>query len=180
MVIGIVLGLFGAGWIVVDGAQPGDLLSGDLLFGNLLLALHGLLWGLHTPLSKPLASRVAPFILVTWVVISSLFLLIPGAVLELLHFERTGPILPAILWSCALGLVGTVASLGLWFAALKTIPSSSVAPFLFLQPLVGVLSGVLLLDEPMTRAIWIGGSILVAGVLFTLGSKGAEAGEEAS
>ncbi|MFT5290338.1 MAG: drug/metabolite transporter (DMT)-like permease [Planctomycetota bacterium] len=171
VMVGICVGLIGAAWIVLDSAAPGDLFAGELMMGNLLLAFHGALWGLHTPISKPLAMRVDPFVLTTWVVLSSMLILIPGAAYELMSFEFVGPIGPALWWTVALGLVGTVLSLGFWFFALERIPASSVAPFLFLQPLVGVLIGVLWLDEPMTGAIMIGGTILVVGVLFTLGGQ---------
>ena len=168
VVVGIAFGLVGAAVIVFEGAEPGDLFAGEMLFGNLLLALHGFLWGLHTPLSKPLANRVDPFVLTLWIVVASLVLLVPGAAVEWVEPIRRGALAPALAWTAFLGVFGTVVSLGLWFAALSRIPSSSVAPFLFLQPLVGVLAGALWLDEPMSRSVWIGGSILVVGVLFTL------------
>lgn len=178
VVAGIALGLVGAGRIVFDGAEPGDLFAGEMLFGNLLLALHGLLWGLHTPVAKPLTARVDPFVLTTWIVLSSLVLLVPGAALEWRSLEVGDALGAAIFWSAALGIFGTVVALALWFGALRRIPASSVAPFLFLQPLVGVLAGVLWLDEPMTRAVWVGGAILMAGVLLTLGGGADDASDE--
>ena len=45
-VVSLVLGLCGALAIVLEGASMGDLLSGEHLPGNALLALHGVLWGL--------------------------------------------------------------------------------------------------------------------------------------
>jgi drug/metabolite transporter (DMT)-like permease len=83
-VLGLTAGLAGALIIVLGGTEvaDADLLSGAHLKGNLVLALHGILWGLYSPLIAPLAQRYrsqdVTFATMAW----ALALLIPASLWE--------------------------------------------------------------------------------------------------
>jgi O-acetylserine/cysteine efflux transporter len=161
---GLALGLGGAACIVFEGAELGDLVSGEHFQGNLLLALHGCLWGLHSPLAKSLVERRDPLLVTLIVLACGFFALVPAALLEAPRWHAGPELAPALAWTVGLGLVVSLASILLWLAALRRIPATSVAGFVFLQPLTGVLAGVCLLDEGLTRAGILGGALIVAGV----------------
>ncbi len=55
----------------------------------------------------------------------------------------------------------SAAAYGLWSVLLKKFPVSRVAVYMFLQPLFGVLLGVLLVRQPLTRPLWQYGAALV-------------------
>ncbi len=162
--VGLVLGLAGAACIVLEEASFEDLLSGEHFEGNLLLALHGCLWGLHSPLAKTLVERHDPRLVTLLVLFCGFFALIPAALFESPGW-RSGPeLVPALGWCAGLGLVVSFLSILLWLAALRHIPATSVAGFVFLQPFTGVLTGVFLLDERLTVAGIVGGLLIVLGV----------------
>jgi len=170
-ILGVLLGLIG-GTIVVLGERGleglGDLVRGDYMGGNLILALHGILWGLYTPVSKPLADKHDPVAITFASVLFSLVLLVPWSLTEVDEW-RAGPQLwPAIGWTLGLGVLITFASTVMWLAALKHLAASHVAVFIFLQPIVGVLVGTLALDEPFSLQVLWGALVIALGVLISL------------
>ena len=160
----IALGLAGALAMVLEGGSLDDLFSGQHFTGNALLALHGVLWGLHTPIAKPLAAR-HDAVTLTWLTVAfSLPIGLVAALLEAPRWQAGPELAPALGWATALGLVVSFGAVLLWLAALRHIPAASVAGFVFLQPLAGVLIGVGLLGETLSTAALVGGALIVAGV----------------
>jgi drug/metabolite transporter (DMT)-like permease len=160
----IALGLSGALAIVLEGASLGALFSGERFVGNAILALHGILWGLHTPIAKPLSARHDALGLTFLTVMISLPLLVVAALREAPQWEGGPELWPALAWTVGLGLTVSFLAVLLWLAALRTIPASSVAGFVFLQPLTGVLIGMVLLGERLSVAALVGGALILAGV----------------
>jgi O-acetylserine/cysteine efflux transporter len=58
----------------------------------------------------------------------------------------------------------TIISYAMWYRLLRRYPVNQAMPFTLLVPIFGVLSGVVLLDEPLGWRIVIGGLATVAGV----------------
>ena len=160
----IVLGLAGALAIVLEGASFDDLFGGEHALGNAILALHGILWGCYTPLAKPLAEKHDPVGLCLLTTAFSLLLLGPAAWFEREEWRAGPELVPALLWCLAIGLFVSFLSTFLWLAALRHIPSTSVAGFVFLQPLAGVCAGVLFLGERLSTTVIAGGVLIVIGV----------------
>jgi drug/metabolite transporter (DMT)-like permease len=146
-------------WLVL-----GDLLAGEHFAGNALLALHGVLWGCYTPLAKPLSERHDPIDLCLRATLVSLPALLPLVLLEARHWRAGPELAPALAWTAALGLCVSFGGTVLWLTALRHIPATSVAGFVFLQPLTGVLVGVGWLDERLSAAALAGSALIVAGV----------------
>jgi drug/metabolite transporter (DMT)-like permease len=171
-VIGIVAGLAGALFIVLEGVSPADLLAGSFAgehaTGNLLLAVHGVLWGLYTPIAKPLCERYGTVELTMLTLVGALPLLLPAAALEWTQWSANEAALRSLLWCLALGLFVSLLGTFFWLAALQRLRASTIAPFVFLQPFVGVLLGVLLLDEVLTPAAMGGGGLIVLGVALSI------------
>jgi drug/metabolite transporter (DMT)-like permease len=165
---GVGLGLAGALVIVLEGASASDLLAGEHLLGNLVLALHGILWGLYTPLAKPLSARHDALDLCLRATLVGVLALVPLALLEHESWQAGPELLPALGWTLALGLFVSFASTWLWLWALAHIAASRVAGFVFLQPLAGVLFGLGLLGESLSTSARIGAGLIVAGVAFDL------------
>ena len=161
--LSLVLGLLGALAIVLEGSEVGSLLPGERFRGNLVLVLHGVLWGCYTPLAKPLSERRDPFDLCLRVMLVATAVLTVPALLESPRWHA-GALGPALAWSVALGLFVSFGSTVLWLAALRDIPATSVAGFVFLQPLAGVLVGAGLMGEHLSPAMLLGGALIVLGV----------------
>lgn len=161
----LVLGLLGALVIVFgEGASLSALLDGRQAFGNALLALHGVLWGCYTPLAKPLTERHDPLELALRAAAIGTLALTPVALLEFAQWHAGPELAQALGYTAVLGLFVSFGSTAMWLWALRHLPSTSVAGFVFLQPLAGVLVGTLFLGETLERAVWLGGALIAVGV----------------
>lgn len=165
---GLVLGLLGALVIVLEGADAAGLLAGEMFAGNLLLAAHGILWGLYSPLMAPLVQRHrsldVTFMSMAW----ALLLLLPGALLEREAWQAGPTLGPALAWTAALGVVASFGGTVLWVWSLRTLSPATVAPFVFLQPVAGVVADVLAHGRSPSPQALAGGAVIGAGVLLVI------------
>jgi len=159
------LGLVGALVIVFgEGASLSGLLAGEHALGNAILALHGVLWGCYTPLAKPLTERHDPLELALRAAVIGTLALTPAALSECDRWHAGPELAPALLGTAVLGVFVSFGGTVMWLWALRHIPSTSVAGFVFLQPLSGVLVGTLFLGETLAREVWLGGALIAVGV----------------
>jgi drug/metabolite transporter (DMT)-like permease len=70
-------------------------------------------------------------------------------------------------------LVGTALAWVLWLGLVRAGEASRVATYVFFVPLVSVLLGVLLLDEPLSPWLLVGGVLVVSGI-YLVNRRGAE------
>lgn len=162
---GVALGLGGALFVVLERTSAGGLVAREHLLGNVLLALHGVLWGTYTPLARVLARRRGALEVALFSTLFSLVVLVPAALVEGPSWSA-GPELPAaLLWTAGLGLVGSFVATALWVWAVGRLEGRRVAPFVFLQPAAGATAACLLLGEELTREAWIGSALIGAGIL---------------
>ena len=61
-------------------------------------------------------------------------------------------------------IVGSLISYSAYTYANKTLPIEIVSTYAYVNPVVAVFLGALILDEPITAAIITGGAIVVIGV----------------
>ena len=69
-------------------------------------------------------------------------------------------------WSAVLymAVMVTIVSYVLWFRLLRRYTVNQAMPFTLLVPVIGVLSAALVLDEPLTWRVILGGVATIAGV----------------
>ncbi|GJM21544.1 MAG: membrane protein [Planctomycetota bacterium] len=166
--LGVAFGMAGALFIVLDHTSGSDLLAGGMLLGNSLLLLHAVLWGLYSPVMKPLADKHPALELTLLSMLFSMLLLTPIAGVEWLSYEHLPGWETALLWVAGLGLIGSFLGTLWWNASLKVLRASTIAPFVLLQPLAGLLGDWLVRDEVPTRAAWTGAGLIVTGLLCVL------------
>jgi len=149
--------------VVVDPTSAQ--LDPSAFWGNLALLGAALTWGLFSVLAK-WTSRHLPVLAVSmYGFLGGLILALPAAGLEL-RGAAIGPItLPILLGIIYLGVVSTAVAVFLWNHALATLDASVVSLLFFAQPLVGAGLGTALLGEHLPATFWIGGAMIVFGVL---------------
>ena len=73
---------------------------------------------------------------------------------------------PIVLASLAYqGIIVAFASYLVWFWLVKVYPVSDISGFTFLTPIFGVLLGGVLLHDPLTAKLMLGGSLVVLGMI---------------
>lgn len=161
-----------AGLVLVGLTRSGA----DARWPFLLVLFGGFGWALGNLASRK-AAAPQPLHLTAWMAVVPP---IPMLLLSLL-FEGPGRIASAV--STSLGqaatpawlglgytvLVGTLAGSGIWVWLMARHPSSQVAPFSMLVPVVGIATGWLVLGERPAPLALLGGALVVGGVLFGSG-----------
>ena len=165
-IVGVGLASLG-GIVVALGGDFTALLAGQTLRtlpGNILIFLSSVVWAVFIILSK-IAVRNRPSALVT----TGTFFFGMLFVLPLFVYERAWEELPrlsALGWSAVLhlGVLMTAVAYMLNSHALKHISATRVAVVQNVEPLSAMAGAVLILNEPVTGAILVGGAAILGGV----------------
>ena len=67
-----------------------------------------------------------------------------------------------------LAFIMTVLGYSVWYHLLSSVDVSKVSPFLMLLPITSIIAGMILLNEQFTKAMAIGGVMIMIGVASTL------------
>ena len=165
--IGISIAVVGLAAIAVHRAQVAALLP-------VVLTLCGALgWAVGNVCSRQ-AHAPKPLHLTLWMsvvppvpmLVLSLLVEGPTRVVTSLRTAFTLDALPAVLGLLYIVVIATLLGYGLWNSLLSRHPSSVVAPFSMLVPVVGVLTSWLAFGVVIDRVELIAGLTVVAGVLY--------------
>ncbi len=140
------------------------------VLGNLLVVGSVLAWAVYTVQGKKLVSSASWVVITMASIGAGLLCLLPFAIGEL--WLQGPPHLHADGLLQLLYLGGFCSALGysLWNYGLRFLDASQAAPYVNLQPVVGLLLGVLILHEPFGIVQIGGGALTLFGVL--LSNKG--------
>lgn len=168
-IAGIVIGM--AGVAVIVRGEIGARSDGALL--GVIAGLAGAaLYGLAASYGKRQLATLAPPVVAAGSVLGSSVSLLPLAIWQ---WPAQPPSARAWLAAIALGLLCTALAYVLYFRLLARIRASQAVTVTFLIPVFGVTWGVLLLDEPVTGALLVGGAIVLLGTALATGLLGTQA-----
>ena len=148
-------------------------LEGKFL-GIFLTILGSAIWALGQVLVKPLSKKIAPLTLVAWLAIFS------GPILIFLSAILDGNTVNYIKsanfnsWAIAfyLGFFMQPVTYGCFYYVLKNNPLYKVLPIVTMGiPLTGLLAAILLLGEKPTTELYLGGFIILIGVILIVYTK---------
>ena len=148
-------------------------LEGKFL-GIFLTILGSAIWALGQVLVKPLSKGIAPLTLVAWLAIFS------GPILIFLSAILDGNTINYIKsanfnsWAIAfyLGFFMQPVTYGCFYYVLKNNPLYKVLPIVTMGiPLTGLLAAILLLGEKPTTELYLGGFIILIGVILIVYTK---------
>lgn len=162
--IGIALSVLGV-IVIFSGSEAGSGASWPML-GNLLMFASVLAWGVYTSLVKRLAD-IDAVVLAAGVMGAGALLLLPAAAVELAGRPLPQLGLQAWLQVLFLGVGASGLAYMLYNLALQDMDASQAGVFANLIPVVGVISGILVLGEPLSMRALLGGAMVMAGVWIT-------------
>ncbi|MFI1659503.1 EamA family transporter [Streptomyces sp. NPDC020472] len=165
---GVLLGFAGLGVLTVPG------LSGEVKIGGVLLVLvAALLWSVGSVSSARLSMPANPFT-------ASAYEMLAGGLaaltLGLVRGEHHGLDLGAVSgrsWAALAYLIvfGSLVAFTAYAWLLQTAPVSLAATYAYVNPVVAVLLGALVLDEALTWPILLGGAVVVGGVCLIVSTE---------
>ena len=159
---GVLLGFVGVALLARPGSGGGDVAT----WGLLMILAASACWALGSFLSARLPLPADPLVATTYEMLlgGGLQLVLGAAVGELRGFDP-GAVSGRswVAWGY-LVVVGSLVAFSAYVWLLGNAPISLTATYAYVNPVVAVLLGALLLDEAVTAAIVAGGAVVVAGV----------------
>ena len=159
-IIGILLGLTGACFIILQGESSNQ---GASLIGNLLIVLNATSYGLYLVLVKPLMKKYSPITVVKWVFTFGLIIVTPFGLTEI----------DTIVWEMPNDIllkVGFVVVFTTFFTYLfniygvKRVSPTVVSSYIYLQPILTSIIAAFSGTETITIMMVISSIIIFIGV----------------
>jgi drug/metabolite transporter (DMT)-like permease len=152
--LGVFLGFIGV--FITMGATI------SMEIGTMLGILSACSWAVATLLIKSWGMRFDTWVLTAYQMVYGGLILLGGSfLLEQPQFNLTATSLFILLW---LAIMASIVQFAGWFYLLKIGDPGKTSAFLFLAPFFGVLTGWLLLNEPLDPSILAGGVFIFAGI----------------
>jgi drug/metabolite transporter (DMT)-like permease len=169
--IGVAVGFAGVAFLVVPRGASGAVDTG----GILLLLVATVSWALGTFLS-PRLRMPRDGLLSTGIqqLAGGIVLLVAGAAIgELAHLDPSKWSTNSLLAMAYLIVFGSLVAFTAYSWLLQNAPVSLVSTYAYVNPVVAVLLGAVILAEPVTPSILVGAAIIVAAVAFIVSREGA-------
>ena len=169
-VAGVGVGVLGLGVLVLAGPGSGGV-NGSAWWGPWIVLLASLGWATGTFATTRLPTPANPFALAAvQMVVGGVILLAVGGAAG----ERLDPaaVTPVSWWAWA--YMSVVVSLGAFSAyayALASLPVSTVATYAYVNPVLAVLLGVLVVGERFTAIQLVGGAIVLVAVVLVIAAE---------
>jgi drug/metabolite transporter (DMT)-like permease len=154
------MALAAGGVIYLIGPMRAEFSTGNR-FGDLLIVANSISYGAYIAVSEDLVKRYGALTIITWIFIVSSAVTVPIGVANLSYSVLLH--LPTVVWLSVLYiiLIPTVGAYYLNAWALARVPPSTVAVYIYLQPLIAFALAPLLLGET-----WSWRTLLAAGLIF--------------
>ncbi len=163
--LGIVLAATGVILLIDPRAAS---FSSETTVGDLMIIVNSLSYGIYVATSKEVITRNGAFRSMMWVFVFASFICVPLG-LASLSIAGTGHVDNSI-WLLVMYIaVGATAApylLNAW--ALARVEPSTVAVFVYLQPLIGFVLAVIFLNEGLDFRFIIAAALVFAGVFLTM------------
>lgn len=166
--LGISLAFGGIAMAFLGRDATGTNFSSDMLLGDFMGLMGGLVWGATTVVVRCSRLSGAPATQTLLYQLVVAFILLTGVALASgqAHFNPTPQVWASLLFQV---LVVSFASFLLWFSLLRTYLASRLAAFSFLTPLLGVVLGALLLGETIETHFVLGAVPVLLGITLISG-----------
>lgn len=159
------IGLSVAGVLIVFSGDSSPSAPSAIL-GNLLMFASVVCWGIYTSMAKRVAHFDAVAVTAGVMGVGALMLL-PLAGYEVATQGWPKPTLQGWLGVLYLGAMASGAAYLFYNASLRHVDASHAAVYTNLIPIVGVITGIVVLGEPISVRAMVGGAIVLIGVWLT-------------
>jgi len=153
-------GFAGVALLVLAHGGSGGATAGGLL----LVVVASVSWALGSYLSSRLPMPRDPLVSTAWETLLAGLVLFVAAVPELGSFHPGSVSIRSATGLAYLVTFGSILGLTAYVWLLQSAPISKVSTYAYVNPVVAILLGALLLGESVTPAILLGGAIIVVAV----------------
>jgi drug/metabolite transporter (DMT)-like permease len=164
--IALLLGLVGVYLIVERSFVPNIPTGGGALriLGDVLVILGLICEAFYTVRGKALLVKHPPLLITAAAIVGSAIVWVPLAGGEILYSGWHPLSLTAWLGLGWLAIMATVVAYLAWFKGLEKVDGSAAASSLFVQPLLGTVLAIILLNDQLLPTTVIGGLLIIVSV----------------
>jgi len=160
--LGIALAAAGVLYLIGPGQAQ---FSSATRIGDLLIVSNSLCYGAYIAVSKDLMKRYNALSVITWIFVAGCVVTVPAGVVSLAHLS-----LGSISWRVWLAILYIIVlpTAGAYYLngwALARVPPSTVAVYVYLQPLIAFVVAPIILGESLSIHAVIASLLIFAGVL---------------
>ncbi|MDZ7716248.1 MAG: DMT family transporter [Balneolaceae bacterium] len=156
---------FGGIVFIIYGSAKGFSFTSDTFIGDVIIILAAMVWGVFTVLSKPFLDRYTPIqfsAIMSSIGCFVLFLIgLPGMI-KIDWTQVSYGAYGGVIYS---GLLSIGAAYVIWNYGLQTVGTVRTATYQNLVPVMGLIFGVVLLNEKLTLLQYIGSALVIAGIV---------------
>ncbi len=164
-----------AGVVILAYVKAESRLEGELL-GVLLLVAAGIVWAVYNFMMKRVVNHYPPITLLFYSTLFGTIFMLPLALIERAQWQQ--PTAVSFLCMMFLGVFCSVIAFLLYNHGLKTMAPSTITSMLNLVPIFGVFFSWLLLGEQVTLRKFVGGAIVIFGVMLSVRNTKTESDKE--
>lgn len=165
--VGILLALFGAIYLIYE---PSMTMGKQTIMGDILVFLNGSSYALYLVFVKNLISKYHPFTILMMVFNLGFIMVLPFSIQDFNNIEW-GSLDQNVIGSIVFVLIGTTCLAYFLNAfALKTVKSTTVASYIYLQPVIATIIAIFLKQDHLSLKIGISAALIFAG-LYLVGKK---------
>jgi drug/metabolite transporter (DMT)-like permease len=174
---GLALAFAGAMLVVTGGASPVAVLALPSTHGDLLTLLSTVTWTAYTLLGRRFLLRHDAVLVTAHVLAIASLAYLPAVTTGRAWQELAALSGHGWLAIAYLGLGCSGVAFALYVVALERLEASQAAAFIYIEPLVAQLVSLVVLHEPLTPTVLVGGAAILAGVyLVSRADAGPESG----
>lgn len=164
IILGLVIGMLGMAVIFQDNLQ--DLMNPHYSLGILFTCIAAFSWALGSIINKRNASGTDPFYKAALQMASGgIFLLFTGLLFD--DLSRAATMSSESLWALLYLIVfGSIGAFIAYLYALSKLPVGLVSVYAYINPLVAVVLGYLVLQEKLNASTFLAFFLIVLGVYF--------------
>jgi drug/metabolite transporter (DMT)-like permease len=168
-IIGILLGLFGTGFLILYGKSIGNATNASL--GNLLVFINAVSYAFYLVVVKKLMDKYNAFTFVKWIYTFGLLMVLPFGWSEYQEIQwRTMP--TTILWEIGFVVVFTTFFTYLFnLISMRELKPTTVAVFIYLQPLFATVFAISLGKDELTLVKIVSAVLIFVGVYLVTQKK---------
>lgn len=163
---GILTSLLGVS-VVISRGDLATLFAGDIGIGDLFLLGSVTSWVVYTLVGKRVMGELSPLVATTYACLVGTAVLLLIALGEGL-VTQWAQVAPMAWWGVLyLGALGTAVGFSWYYVGVRAIGTARASIFINLVPVFAITFAALLLGEPITLPLLVGGALVIAGVYLT-------------
>lgn len=139
----------------------------DVLFGDILVILAVIAWAGYTIFGKPMIKKYGALTMTAYALTVGTAMYLPFGAYFAWKFDYSQVPLEGWLSLLYIAILTSVIAYTIWYWALGKMEASKLSIFQNLQPVIAAVLSVLLFGESFGPDFYIGGAMVIAGVVLT-------------